>query len=116
MNDASGENLNWFWKGWFVKNYKLDQAVDSVIYVDGDPSKGAMITLQNNDQMVMPVTVEVKQSNGEAGRINLPVEIWETSGVFTLHYNSTSPIDSVIVDPDKVLPDVNPANNVWVGK
>ncbi len=116
MNDASGENLNWFWKEWFVKNYKLDQAVDSVSYVDGNPAKGALITLQNKDQMVMPVTVEVKQSNGEVGRINLPVEIWETSGVFTLHYDSTSPIDSVIVDPDKVLPDVNPSNNVWVGK
>ncbi len=116
MNDASGENLNWFWKEWFVKNYKLDQAVDSVSYVGGNPAKGALITLQNKDQMVMPVTVEVKQSNGEVGRINLPVEIWETSGVFTLHYDSTSPIDSVIVDPDKVLPDVDPANNVWAGK
>ncbi len=116
MNDASGENLNWFWKEWFVKNYKLDQAVDSVRYVDGDPSKGAMITLQNNDQMVMPVTVKVVQSNGQSGKINLPVEIWEQRGVFTFHYNSTSKIDSVIVDPDKVLPDVNPANNVWVGK
>ena len=116
MNDASGENLNWFWKEWFVKNYKLDQAVDSVGYVDGNPSKGSLITLQNKDQMVMPVTVEVKQSNGEVGRINLPVEIWETSGIYTLHYDSTSPIDSVIVDPNKVLPDVNPSNNVWVGK
>ncbi len=116
MNDASGENLNWFWKEWFVKNYKLDQAVDSVSYVRGDPAQGARIYLQNNDQMVMPVTVEVKQSNGTVGRINLPVEIWERGGVFTFRYNSTSRIDSVIVDPDKILPDVNPANNVWVGK
>lgn len=116
MNDASGENLNWFWKEWFVKNYKLDQAVDSVKYVHGDPAQGAMISLQNKDQMVMPVTVEVKQSNGTVGRINLPVEIWERGGLFTFRYNSTSKIDSVIVDPDKILPDVDPANNVWVGK
>ncbi len=116
MNDAAGENLNWFWKGWFVKNYKLDQAVDSVSYVDGDPAKGALITLGNKDQMVMPTTVEVKESNGKVGTINLPVEIWERGGVFTLHYGSTSRIDSVIVDPDEILPDVNPANNVWTGK
>ena len=114
MNDASGENLNWFWKGWFVKNYKLDQAVDSVKYVDGDPAKGALITIENKDQMAMPVTVEVKEANGKSGRMNLPVEIWERSGVFTLRYNSTSVIDSVVVDPDKILPDVNVENNVWV--
>ncbi len=116
MNDAAGENLNWFWKEWFVKNYMLDQAVDSVRYVENDPAKGAVITISNNDQMVMPVTVEIKESNGKLGRVNLPVEIWERSGLFSFFYNSTSPIDSVIVDPDKVLPDVDPANNVWAGK
>ncbi len=113
MNDAAGENLNWFWKGWFVKNYKLDQAVDSVSYVDNDPGKGSTITLENKDRMVMPTTVEVKESNGKVGKVDLPVEIWERGGVFRFHYNSTSKIDSVVVDPDMVLPDVNPANNVW---
>lgn len=113
INDASGENLNWFWKGWFVKNYNLDQSVDSVKYIDGDPAKGSLITLENKDKMVMPVTVEVKESNGKSGRMNLPVEIWERGGVFTFRYNSTSAIDSVIVDPDKILPDVNAENNVW---
>jgi len=119
MNDASGENLNWFWKGWFVKNYKLDLAVDSVRYVDGDPSKGALITIENKDQLVMPFTVEVKESpvplgNGKIGKINFPVETWERGGLFTFHYNSTSAIDSVIVDPDKILPDVNGENNIWI--
>lgn len=116
MNDASGENLNWFWKGWFVKNYKLDQAVDSVKYVDGDPAKGALIMIENRDRMAMPATVEVKESNGKSGRMNFPVEIWEHGGTFTFRYNSTSTIDSVIVDPDKVLPDVNAANNVWTSE
>jgi hypothetical protein len=113
MNDASGENLNWFWKEWFVKNYRLDQAVDSVKYVEGNPAKGSFITIENKDQMVMPATVEVKESDGKTGRINLPVEIWEHGGVFTFRYNSTSTIDSVIIDPDKVLPDINANNNIW---
>jgi len=113
MNDASGENLNWFWKGWFVKNYKLDLAVDSVKYIDGDPVKGSLITIENKDQMVMPFTVEVKETNGTTSRVNFPVEVWEHGGLFTFHYNSPTPIDSVIVDPDKVLPDVNGDNNIW---
>ena len=113
MNDASGENLNWFWKEWFVKNWRLDQAVDSVKYVDGDTAKGALITLENKGQMVMPVTVEIKESNGEKFRVNFPVEIWERSSIFTFKYNSKFKIESVEVDPDKLLPDVNPSNNIW---
>ena len=107
------KTLNWFWKGWFVKNYKLDQAVDSVKYVDGDPAKGSLIMIENKDRMAMPATVEVKESNGKSGRMNFPVETWERGGLFTFHYNSTGEIDSVIVDPDKILPDVNAENNVW---
>ena len=114
MNDASGEDLNWFWKEWFVKKWTLDQAVKEVKYIDGDPSKGSLITITNNDKMVMPVVVEVKESNGHIGRVHLPVEIWERSGTWTFKYNSKSIIDSVIVDPDKELPDVNPGNNIWV--
>lgn len=113
MNNGSGENLNWFWKEWFVKNWTLDQAVDSVKYVDDDPTKGSLITIENKDRMVMPVEVEVKESNGHSGRIKLPVEIWERTGLWTFKYNSTSKLDSVIIDPDKKLPDVNPENNYW---
>jgi hypothetical protein len=113
MNDAAGENLNWFWKEWFYKDWLLDQAVKEVKYVDNDSSKGALITIENLNKMVMPVTVEVKENNGHTGRVNLPVEIWERSGEWTFRYNSTSGIDSVIIDPDKSLPDVNTDNNIW---
>ncbi len=113
MNDATGEDLNWFWKEWFVESWKLDQAVKFVKYPESDPSKGSYITITNNDKMVMPVTVEVKEANGHDGRVNLPVEIWERGGEWTFKYSSTSMVDSVIVDPDHVLPDVNSENDVW---
>ena len=113
MDDASGEDLNWFWKEWFYKTWVLDQAVDNVKYVDGDTSKGSLITISNNDEMVMPATVLVKESDGKSGTVKLPVEIWEKSGKWTFKYNSTGLIDSVIIDPDKQLPDVNRKNNVW---
>jgi len=113
MNNAAGEDLNWFWKAWFFENWKLDQAVEDVKYIDNDPSKGILITIANENQMAMPVTVEVKESNGKIGRVNLPVEIWHRGGKWTFKFNSTSIIDSVIIDPEEQLPDVNPDNNTW---
>jgi hypothetical protein len=113
MNDASGEDLNWFWKSWFTENWKFDQAVKDVKYIDNDPAQGVFITITNNDKMVMPTTVEVKESNGHDGRKILPVEIWERSGEWTFKYPSTSMVDSVIVDPDRVLPDADSDNDIW---
>ncbi|MGE3143742.1 MAG: M1 family metallopeptidase, partial [Hyphomonadaceae bacterium] len=44
MESHTGEDLAWFWRGWFLNNWRLDQAITQIAYVDGDPAKGAMIT------------------------------------------------------------------------
>jgi hypothetical protein len=113
IENASGETLDWFWRGWFLNNWQLDQSVKSVDYVDSDSSKGALITIENLEKLPMPVTVEITEANGKIGRVNLPVEIWEHGSSWKFHYASTDKITQVTIDPDKLLPDVNEANNTW---
>ena len=101
IENVSGEDLGWFWRGWVFNNWKLDQAVSNVTY-DGDtPEKGAFIVLENLGQMVMPVTVLVKESNGNEQRIDLPVEVWQRGKQWAFKVNTTSKITEVILDPDK---------------
>ncbi|WP_461453621.1 M1 family metallopeptidase [Mucilaginibacter sp.] len=116
MENVSGESLQWFWRGWFVNNWRLDVAVSDVKYVDNDPAKGALITIDNLDKMAMPVTLEIKTKSGKTDRVHLPVEIWERFASWTFKYPSTEEIQSVTYDPDNVFPDYNPANNVWTSK
>jgi len=116
MNNAAGEDLNWFWKEWFYTNGTLDQAVSSVKYVDDKPENGALITISNLGQMVLPVSVEVKQQNGDSSVVHLPVEIWQRSGDWTFRYNSTTPVTSVEIDPEHHFPDANRKNNIWKGQ
>ncbi|MDR3695131.1 M1 family metallopeptidase [Mucilaginibacter sp.] len=113
MENAGGENLQWFWRGWFLNNWQLDVAVREVKYVDGDSTKGALITIDNLQKMAMPVILEIKTVSGKVSRVNLPVEIWERNSSWTFKYPSTEAIESVTYDPDKVFPDINPDNNVW---
>ena len=113
MNDISGEDLDWFWKEWFYEPWTLDQAATGVSYVEGNPAKGAVITIANNDHMVMPATVRVVERGGQSGTVHLPVEIWQQGGKFSFRYDSHAAIDSVIVDPGDRMPDVDRANNVW---
>ncbi len=80
------------------------------------PSKGILITIENRGKMIMPVFLKIIQTNGESGTIQLPVDIWQRGGIWTLKYASTGKIDKVILDPDNVLPDIDRKNNEWLMK
>jgi hypothetical protein len=116
MNDASGEDLNWFFQPWFFTTWELDQAVQGVKYVKDNPANGAQITLVNKEKLAMPVDLKVTQANGKTEVLHLPVNIWQRGGVWTFVYPSTSAIQSLEIDPDHQLPDVDRKNNVWNGK
>jgi hypothetical protein len=113
IENVAGESLQWFWRGWFANNWRLDVAVRNVSQDSTDYSKGALITLDNLEKMAMPVILEIKTVSGKTSRINLPVEVWERNVSWKFKVPTTEQIESVTYDPDKVLPDYNPANNVW---
>jgi len=113
IENYSGEDLAWFWRGWFLNTWKIDQAVKSVEYVKGDSSQGSMITIENLEKMPMPVTIEIKEADGNVGRVSLPVEIWQKGSTWKFLYHSKGKISSVTIDPDKHLPDINEENNSW---
>jgi aminopeptidase N len=113
IENVAGENLNWFWRGWYINNWKLDQAVRDVKYVKNDPAQGAFITIENLEKMPMPVILEIKTKSGKVSRLKLPVEVWQRNKQWTFIYPSVEEILSVVLDPDKVLPDSNSENNSW---
>jgi Peptidase family M1 domain len=114
INNAAGEDLNWFWKEWFFTDWKLDQAITSVKYIDNNPSLGVWITVENRGRMIMPVIVKIKQSNGDSSVLQLPVDIWMRDGTWTFKFPSVGKIDKVILDPENILPDMDRKNNEWV--
>ena len=115
MDNVSGEDLSWFWKGWFLENYKLDQAIISVGYVNDIQADGALITLGNLEQMAMPVTIAYETVSGKKGIIKLPVEIWNNTSTWKVKLPTTEKLVSVVIDPNKILPDMNFSNNSWKG-
>ena len=116
MSNAGGEDLHWFWKEWFMHDWKLDQGIKNVRYVNGNPKNGAYITIVNYDKMAMPVTIRITQKNGKTGIKKLPVEIWQRGPTWTFKYPSTSKIVKAQLNPNHSLPDVNPKNNSWQKK
>jgi aminopeptidase N len=116
MDNGGGEDLSWFWKEWFYNNWKLDLALTDVKYVNNDPKKGIKVTVANKEQMAMPFTIEVKLKDGSKLRVYLPVETWLQNHNQSFTISTTGDVESVMVDPDASLPDVNRKNNTFVMK
>ncbi len=113
MENVSGEDLSWFWRGWFVNNWRLDQGITSVKYVGNNPKSGVNITIENYEKMAMPVVIDIKSKSGKVTRVKLPVEIWQKNVDWTFKHNSSEEIESVTLDPDHDFPDCNESNNSW---
>jgi len=113
MEDGSGEDLGWFWKSWFYELWRLDQSVKDVDYIEQDPTKGALITIENMEKMAMPAVVDVELVSGAKERFTFPVEIWQRGSSWTFRTSTNIPIKSVTIDPDHVFPDINSKNNIW---
>ena len=117
IENVTGEDLNWFWRGWFVNNWRLDQGISRIKYIKNNPKNGALVSVENLEKMAMPVVLEVKTKSGAVSRVKLPVEVWQRNADWKFKVNTTEEIASITIDPDHVFPDVNPSNNVWeVGK
>ena len=112
MESAAGEDLSWFWRGWYFNNWTFDLAAEAVHYVNDDPQQGALVTIANLGPLVLPATVQVDFADGTNRRFKLPVETWLVKSRYIASLDSRQPILAVTVDPDHVLPDNNRLNNV----
>ncbi|WP_353087367.1 M1 family metallopeptidase [Flavobacterium sp.] len=113
MENVSGEDLSWLWRGWFYNNWRADQAIKKVRYEKNDPKRGTIVTIANLERMPIPVVVEYKTESGATGRLSLPVEIWKRNVYWTFRIPSTEPLASITLDPDHDYPDINSENNTW---
>jgi hypothetical protein len=112
MESEGGEDLAYFWRGWYMNNWTLDMAVKSVEYVKGDFKQGVSVTIANLGQLVLPNTVQVNFADGTNTRVKLPVETWLNKGSYTFTLGGGQPVVSVVLDPDHVIPDNDRTNDV----
>lgn len=108
IEGVSGEDLDWFWKEWFYGTGTLDQGITSVTVDNGR----TVVTLANNQQMVMPVQMQVIYQDGSSELVRIPVQAWAASDTFRAPL-AKADVSSITLDPQQILPDVDRSNNSW---
>ena len=108
MEDASGEDLDWFWRGWFDTRHVYDAALRSVA-LDDD---AVVLTVGQERGLVFPTEIEVTFGDGSTGRVGVPVEGFARDAEVTVRLATDGrPVTSARLDPDHLLPDVDRAND-----
>jgi hypothetical protein len=134
MEDASGIDLDWFWRGWFyttdvtdigikgVKKFYSKEIEDDVEFTE-DTSEGLNftdthrnyhyeITYNKPGGLVMPIIVEFTYKDGTKERKTYPAQIWRYNDAeITKVFSSSKEIQSIVLDPDLETADVDTSNN-----
>jgi hypothetical protein len=134
MEDASGVDLDWFWRGWFyttdvtdigikgVKKFYTTTNKDSVTFIE-DTSKGLgfsntqskyhyEITYNKPGGLVMPIIVEFTYKDGTKERKTYPAQIWRYNDKeITKVFSSSKQIKNIVLDPNFETADVDLSNN-----
>jgi hypothetical protein len=114
MEDGVGEDLSYFWRGWFLRTDVVDQAVDSVrTRRDSSGTTYTGIFLSSPGGLPMPVDLRLTFVDGSAETTRLPVEAWFEGDHFTYVRAFPKELVKVEIDPDKNFPDVRRGNNTW---
>lgn len=109
MENVAGENLSWFWQGWFYGTGNIDLGVSAVVPYLGN----YVIVLANKGDMPMPVLLEITYDDGSSEQKMLPVEIWQRGDTWNYLVKTDKKVTGVVIDPNKLLPDVNLGNDSW---
>ena len=110
MEEVSGRDLAWFWRGFFYTTAALDQSVEGV---KQEPDGSGQVALVNLGDAVMPVELELGFDDGTTQLVKLPVEIWYGGNRYVYQVKPGKTIVSARVNPDGTFPDAVSSNDAW---
>ena len=139
MEDASGIDLDWFWRGWFYTTDVTDIGIEGVrkFYATENISKETVdfvedtseglnitkptsakskyfyeITFNKPGGLVMPIIVEYTYDDGSKEKKTYPAQIWRYNDQkVTKAVHSDKQITKIVIDPDLETADVDLSNN-----
>src|SRR6266508_1618155 len=113
MEDGLGEDLAWFWRGWFYRTDVVDLAVDSVRARTDSAGTSALLYLSSLGGLPMPVDLRLTYANGATEGVLLPGEIWYRGNRYTYQRKVPADVVKVEIAPGQNFPDVRRGNNMW---
>ncbi|NDI99230.1 M1 family metallopeptidase [Flavobacterium sp. LaA7.5] len=110
MENVAGENLNWFWRGWFTGTGNINIGISKVT----DNSGYTTVNFVNKGDIPMPVTFKIVYEDNSSETKTLPVEVWQRQNDWDYIIDSPKKVQSIDIDPQRFLPDIDMTDNSWI--
>lgn len=107
--EVSGEDLDWFFDSWLRTTDSIDYAVRGMEKEQVGDEFILRVRLRNNGAMRMPVSVELQFGDEETEPLRQRWANDESEG--ELYFTADRPATQVVIDPDRVYPDLDRTNN-----
>jgi hypothetical protein len=108
MESEGGEDLSYFWRGWYFNNWQMDMAVTAVTWCGTGP---VSVTVANNGKLVLPSVLRVELEGGGHVDVAVPAETWMQNGTHTFSVPVTGTPVRVVLDPEHRVPDAERGND-----
>jgi hypothetical protein len=109
MENAAGENLNWFWRGWFIGNGNINLGISNVT----ENNDSTIITFTNKGDIPMPVVFKITYADNTQETRTLPVEVWQRQDEWKYLVKTPKKIKALDIDPGRFIPDIDASDNTW---
>ena len=113
IENSTGEDLSWFWRGFFYTTDVLDIGIDGVSTKTTDGQQLATIVLRRHTSIPFPVRLRVRYADGATQDFSFPVNVWARGKRFEAVVPVRGNVTGVRLWPDQSVPDWNAANDVW---
>ncbi|MFT9165438.1 MAG: M1 family metallopeptidase [Komagataeibacter saccharivorans] len=111
MESETGEDLGWFWRGWYFENWWPDYAITSLSYVHNDVRQGVQVGLRSKGRLMLPVTLRLDYADGTHADQVIPTESWHMGDRITIGLPGGRSVVRATLDPDHVLPEPDRSDN-----
>jgi hypothetical protein len=110
LNDVSGQNLNWLFKPWFFEFGYVDLALKDVKNISGKNE----VVIEKIGYYPAPVHLEIYYEDGSSEMIKEDASVWQHGNhIITILLPEKDRIEKIELK-NRLVPDANVSNNLYV--
>ena len=109
IEQVAGEDLSWFWRGWFYSTDALDQEIT----LARGPQENFTVSVKHNTDLLLPIEMQIVYADGSSTLQRVPVEAFFKQDYVVVATSEDTDIVEITIDPNLILPDIDRSNNTW---
>jgi hypothetical protein len=113
-NEASEQNLDWFWEPWFFEFGYPDLAIGRVETQDVGAGPVEVIFVEKKGNLPIPIHLDITYTDGSTQTVHHGANIWKSGNTDVRIFGKPGGrVKSAMLGSQRTIPDTDKTNNAW---